>query len=79
MSHAMNKATTKQKRARNGVGSGEFVRVRLSLTHEESERLLYLVRDAANEPSDMDHKTLLSICEKVEAATAHPNTKPSGA
>jgi hypothetical protein len=26
MSHAMKKATTKPKRARNGVGSGEFVR-----------------------------------------------------
>lgn len=30
MSHAMNKATTKPKRARNGVGSGEIVRRFLS-------------------------------------------------
>jgi hypothetical protein len=62
-----------KKKAAVSVGSGRMVRMRLSLTTEECEHLLYLVREASGEPSDIDYEALLSICNKVEAALAHPN------
>lgn len=40
----------------------------IKLTEPELEALLFLVRDASNEPSDVDHEALKSLCTKVETA-----------
>jgi len=75
MSHAMNNATTKPKRARNGVGSGEFVRA-LCLKSLRIERAYSKIdRDAVQIWASSEKKGAALLARRILRVLKRPNTK----
>ncbi len=72
MSRAMNNTTTKPKRARNGVGAGEFVRVpraELEKLRQDAARVDWLEKHWKQEIHIKDAST--GICDEVHLQLWH--------